>query len=214
MRSGVFSLALAAAMLLTAGAAGAATLAVTNDAALEGSFGMKITYNGSSNQVFVQDNTPESEPTYNFEFRHNFNGIVMPQEATQQIMLGRSDTPRNDLRVFMWCRNAQCQTGGSGQYNLVFQIRRDSADPGSPWDHCARISAGPNANVVFRVEVVQGTGSNDGICRVFRNGTMLAELTDMQNDEMDLDAHRWGGLAAVNTAITGFTMNDSFVSTR
>jgi hypothetical protein len=43
---------------------------------------------------------------------------------------------------------------------------------------------------------------------------MLAELTDMQNDEMDLDAHRWGGLAAVNTAITGFTMNDSFVSTR
>jgi len=202
-------------MVFASAWAGAATLSVNGAAALEGSFGMEIGYNGTTNQVFVQDDTPDTEPTYNFEFRHNFNNMFMPAESTQFVQLVRSETPRNEIRVYMWCRNADCGAGGAGgQFNLTFQIRKDSGEPGGPWRHCARISAGPNANAKFRVEVVQGTGTNNGVCRVFRNDAMLVEILNIPNDEMDIDAHRWGGLAAVNASLSGSTYNDSFVSTR
>lgn len=201
---------------LTPVVAGAAAISVTNGAALEGAFGMQIDYNGTTQQVFVEDWTPDTEPTYNFEFRHNFNNVFMPAESTQFVMLVRSEAPAsNEIRVYMWCRTNACGAGGAGgQFNLTFQVRKDTGEPGGPWRHCARISAGPNANAHFRVEVVQGTGVNDGTCRVYRNGALLADINNIPNDEMDIDTHRWGGLAAVNTAISGFTKNDSFVSTR
>lgn len=215
MRPRLYSFALAIVTLLLAPTwASAAVLSVTADAALEGNFGMKITYDGSTNQVFVQDNTPDGESTYNYEFRYNFNNTFIPLDGTQSVMLVRSDLPRNDMRVFMWCRNAACGLGGGGgQNNLVFQLRRDTGG-GTPWAHCARLSQGPNANVLWRVELVKGSGADDGVCRVFKNGVLTVEELNMPSDELDLDAHRWGGLSTVNPAIAGSTFNDSFVSTR
>lgn len=210
------SLVLAALLLLPAWA-GAADLNVTNGAAFEGNFGMQLVFDGDTTQTFVQDNTPDSEPTYNFEFRLRFNDIVAPDNATQQLMQLRSDVPSNRFRVFVWCAAGpnvgDCGPAGTGSHYLAFQARRDSGEPGSPYVHCAHVSAGPNGYVLWRVEFVNGSGSNDGTCRVFRNGTMIVERFDMP-DEVDIDAHRWGALAAVNPAFIGELHGDNFVSTR
>ncbi len=215
MRPFHFSFALAlAALLLAPPLADAASLAVTAGAALEGNFGMAITHDGTAQQAWVQDNTPDSESTYNYEFRYSFNDVSIPQDAFQNIMLIRNDAGVNQMRVFMKCLNADCGAGGGGGLvKLMFQPKRDVGG-GNPWVHCAGITTSPTGNVHWRVELVKGSGADDGVCRLIRNGVLMVERLDMPIDEIDIDAHRWGALALLNQALLGTTKNDSFVSTR
>ncbi len=199
--------------LATAPASGT-TLSVTADAAIDGNFGMKILYDGNTNGVFVGDNTPESESTYNVEWRFNKNDVAMPDGTNQVVMLVRDDpVTQNQVRVIMSCRLGTCGPAQPGTLEFVVNVRKDPGEPGAGWRFCGRGGIG-GGNKTFRFELVKGSGANDGVCRLFRNGVLLFERFDFPSDVLDIDGIRWGGLQPVDADITGFTKNDSFVSTR
>ena len=133
-------------LVFGAGSAFAAnTLDVNAGAALAGNFGLEILIDGSSDNAYVEDLTPDGEVVYRAEFKSNPNSISMADGGFHMIFMGRGNGGVNMIRIAM-VRKA-------GDYKIICRIKKDG--PGTGF--CGKFTMGPN-NTRVGLEWVTSTG--------------------------------------------------------
>ena len=217
MRKYVVMLGVALAFLAFAGFSGAVELAVTTDAALEGTYGLGVTFDGAStNTAYVHDDSPNDETVYRFQFRAELNDFDSLPGDIFYIVTARSPAPNNLIRV--WIRK---RTDGSGLYQLRVITRRDSGSSDNRWTQVG--GAGFGGNSTWEVEWTQASaaGANDGRLWLWKNGGLIADSgATLDNDERGIGDIRMGHTNQINvtgniaTGTTGTLNFDSFESYR
>ena len=223
-----YSLAIVAALALSAGAAyGANSLDVNGSAAQDGSYGLEINLDGSANRVYVQDNSPDSETTYRASFWIHRNDMFMDNCggscSTRIVMfLARQEAPDATVFRIIYGRLAVDGAGGP-RYNIRFGVRNDNGD--LVYMGGVILTTGV-ARKHVTVEWQQGSApfANDGIARLYTSndgGTpnLQFERTTMMTGSYDIDHVRIGATSGtddqpsdVNT--TGSWYFDTFESYR
>jgi len=210
---------LALAVLLTVAAAGPAlaanTLDVTNAAAIEGNFGMEVTHDGSTNRVYVQDNSPSCETVYRAEFDFDRNDILIDNcsgtcSNRHVIFLARQSSPATTPFRITLIRFKVDASGSVPRYAIRLSAREDAGN--------FRFVGGFVLAGAPRTVAVEWTaGSGDGIARLLKNDVVQRELTNLDNDTHCVDLVRLGatsGLTAADALTDGTVYYDSFVSLR
>jgi hypothetical protein len=192
--------------------AGGNTLQVTSPG-LEGNFKLEAISDGvSANAVWVQDNSPACESTYNIEW------------LTKTVLVDSDD----QVMVFQVRSEAGEPNGPAVEARCL--VRRQ---PGSATNDQVRCSARQDAggfrtfgtasynaatNHTIRVELVRASaaGAVDGIARLFRDGQLRGEINDLDNDTRCLGAGRIGITQNLNAASrpVGSFQFDSYTSFR
>jgi len=206
----VLTIALAALLCTSAVAlAGGNSLAVTQPG-LEGTGNkLSVTLDGSTNQTWVQDNTPVCEETYNWEIELNSPGVLMDADDKVVLVNVRQQTPA-DFIIKCTVRQA-----ANGNNNVVNCLHRKE---GGGFQYAGQIGYGLNAEPNIRMEVVRasGAGMSDGIIRVFKNGTQLWNFSNKQTFGTCIDRFRMGQTANILTPTppSGVINFDEVVTTR
>lgn len=188
----------------------ATSISVVGAAALQGSFGMRVTYGGGG-AAYVQDNSPNAEAVYYALFRIRPDGITMNNSQGHQLMQAfvnddASGTPAIAFRVNLF-RNAPA---AAQPWAIHVFPRKDDNTFYTP-----RLAVNLNASPQqVGVEFRAGTGSGDGIMRVYRDGSMRKEQTAIDNDTIRVGMVRFGAPASPDASATGFLDLDDFISTR
>lgn len=215
----------AVALIFASGAmAGANNLQVTQPG-LNGT-NNKLSANivGDNNQIWVQDNTPACESTYNVEWWSSTPTVVAGDFDTDDnlsVMLIRSEAPAgNAVRCLM-----RAQPCGSPPCNP--QVRCSVRWNDNKIRFIGQSAFNPAFEHSFRFELVRdtdlgGVGTANGIGRFFRDGNQQFQRTDINNDDVVtvstcFDSARMGIGQPVpgNTVGMNETLNfDEFVSTR
>ncbi len=204
------------ALLVGVGAAvaGGNTLTVVSPGMDGTSFKMRVTLDGvSTNQVWVQDNTPVCEPIINMEWMHTTPGLIFDADDRMDSLLSRSESTdppgaRNEIR----CRT---QVGnGATTNNVRCSYRRDDGK----FQFIGTAGFNPNFEHTWRLELVKESapGAADGITRFFKNDGLVFERLDATNSGACFSASRMGntGNLVAGVDLTGTADFDSFVSTR
>lgn len=210
MRIVMTGLALALCMALPAAAAN--TLAVTGAAALEGSFGLEITRDGTTNAVYVQDNSPNAETTGRVVFRVDPNSMPLPNNTQEAIFIAAGPDPGGGSATF----RVYLVRSNLGAYRVRAYCRIDDG-PGIPnWARTNSCTLGDAARQV-QVEWSTSTspGANDGICRITRldNGCSHEE-TGLDIDDRDWRRSRLGLVTSIDSGISGSFYLDDYQSFR
>lgn len=192
--------------------AGGNTLQVTSPG-LEGNFKLEAISDGvSANAVWVQDNTPACELTYNAEWLTK----TVLLDADDQVMVfevrseaGEPNGPAVEVRCVL-----RRQPGSAVNNQIRCSARQDSGG-------FRRFGAAPYgvaSDHSFRVELVRASapGAVDGIARLYRDGVLRGEIVDLDNDTRCLGAGRIGITQPLNAATrpVGSFQFDSYSSSR
>ena len=79
-------------LLMAGGAAADNTLTVEDYAALNGTnYGMMVSLDGTTNTVYVQDDTPDNEEVYRAVFWFDPNSVTMAQGASRMVIFFTRD---------------------------------------------------------------------------------------------------------------------------
>jgi hypothetical protein len=175
---------------------------------------MRVTFDGvSTNQVWVQDNTPVCESTMNVEMRHTTPGLIFDADDRIDSLLVRAESgDPGGARTELRCRT---QVGnGASTNNVRCSYRRDNGT----FQFAGTAGFNPNFEHVFKVEFVKESapGALDGIIRFFKNGVLSFERLDADNDTSCWSASRMGssGNLTATTDLVGPADFDDFISTR
>lgn len=199
--------------LLVSGAAWAAnTVTVTAGAALQGNFGMSVNFDGSTNNAYVEDQSPNDESVYHVTFTAHRNTWDPANTASFYVLTARNGEPaiNNSIR---------------------FYVRENPAAPGTyharaiaRWDNLTwrQVGCGNFGAVEQTYEIIwkrsSGVDTNDGEITCLRNGVAppANTFTALDNDEMAVDSIRFGFFqsAPLNQTATGSFYLDDFISTR
>jgi hypothetical protein len=226
MRELARSFAVAAAVVLvfaTGAMAGNNNLQVTQPG-LNGT-GNKLDANivADDNQIWVQDNTPTCESTYNVEWWMDSTLAAgdLDTDDNLSVMLIRSVAPAgNSVRCLL-----QAQPCGSPPCNP--QVRCSTRWNDNKIRFIGQSAFNPNFEHSFRFELVRdtdggGVGTANGIARFYRDGDLKFSRSDINNDDTAtfstcFDSARMGIGQPVpgNTGPLTETISfDEFVSTR
>lgn len=208
---------LACILLIVAGSSGAVEIAVTQDAALEGNYGLEVRFDGlSTNTAYVHDDSPNNESVYRFSFRAALNDFDSEEGDVFYIVTARSAAPNNLIRV--WIRK---RTDGSGLYQLRVITRRDSGSSDNRWTQVGGAGFGGNSTWVVEWTKATAAGANDGRLRLWKNGNLIADSgATLDNDERTVGNIRMGHTNQINVSgniqagTTGTLYFDSFESYR
>lgn len=195
--------------LLGSGAALAQnSLTVTNGAAIQGNFGLQVNLPGAStNNVFVEDQSPADESRYIIDFWVNRGTLSYPNTTSirigavgttgggQHLIFFLKKNPNNTIHMNTWYLN------DTGSYNFG----------------CTIFLSNSTASVAreFRIDYTKSNGSNNGsidIRRVDNNNGCT--ITNLDNDTKGVDNIRWGVLSGSGNQAAGAYYFDEFVSTR
>ncbi len=197
----------ALAMIFGAASAFANSLAVTPAAALGGSnFGLAVTLDGTTNPVYVAENSAVDELVYRAEFRVNHNNMTLDPGSAHAILVTRKGPAPvvNNIRIFL-------KKIGS-DYKITVRAKKEGAGTAN----CGKTTFG-GAGLRIGIEWVaaSATGLSDGECRLFRNGVEFFENTNVSNFGMEVDAVRFGApLGDVEATTVGDFYLDDFSSFR
>jgi len=209
----------ALAILLGAAVTLAANTLEVSSPGLDGSnFKLEINTDGIDNsQKWVQDDSPECEATYNFEF-----GFATPDLAAGEldlddnysVFLGRQVTggASNEIRCLL-----RSQPGGAFNPQVRCSVREDNGVGGTRLRFIGQSAYNPSFEHSFRVELVKDTGLGDGSAIFYRDGVQVFSRNDLANDDRCWDAQRLGLGQPIpaNSLGKAFEMDfDNFVSTR
>jgi hypothetical protein len=205
-------LAASLALLVTTGVAlaGGNTLSVVSPG-IEGNFRMRIVSDGvSSNQVWVQDNTPTCESTFNVEWQFETVGVNLDADDSATIMLIRQEVPAdNTLR----CIDRE-QVSSPSNNQVRCSVKLDTGQ----FRFIGQAGYNPNFDVTFKFELVKESapGAGDGIARFYKNDVLQDERFDLTNSIPCWDSSRMGFTQPLNAATrpVGNFDFDSFISTR
>lgn len=202
-----------AALICTAGVAlaGGNSLAVTSPG-LEGSdFKLSVTLDGAStNQTWVQDNTPVCEETYNWEIELKTPDLLLDADDKVVVVNIRQEAPADSI---IRCTLIQAANGNNNALNCLH--RRE----GGNFQFAGRLPYGLNAEPTVRMEVVRDSiagAGGDGTVRLFKNGVLLFEKNNRDNNGTCIDRFRMGQTANILTPTppNGDLEFDEVVTTR
>lgn len=200
------------ALLVGAGIAfaGGNTLSVVSPG-IDGNFKMRVTSDGvSNNQVWVQDNTPTCESTYNVEWKIGAGIPNLDSDDQVTAMLIRQEVPADNT---VRCIDRESASAPSNN-----QVRCSVKENGGNFRFIGQSGYNPNFNHTFRFELVRESapGAADGVGRLFRDGVLQNERSDLQDANPCWDSARMGFTQPLNanTRPVGNFDFDSFVSTR
>ncbi len=175
-------------------------LAVTDDAALRGSFGLRAVLD-DSRPIYVVDDTPAAETAYEVGFYFDPNGLSVVGSNPQVLLLALdpsgSDVFRAELR----------------SHQRTYQVRvvalRDHGQVATPW---ATVSNAPHF-MVISWRAASTVQTHNGALQWWIDGDLKSGVTDLDNDTRRIDSVRWGAVRGVGGSRGTFYL-DGFVSTQ
>jgi hypothetical protein len=207
----ILSLLALVSLVAVAPASAVTSIGVVGAAALQGSFGMRVTYDGAGGAAYVQDNSPNAEAVYFALFRIRPDSVTMTNLNGHQVLQAfvndaGTGTPAFAFRVNLF-RNA---VGAAQPWAIHVFPRKDDNTFYTP-----RLAVNLNASPQqVGIEFRAGTGTGNGIMRVYRDGSMRKEELNIDNDTLRVGMVRFGAPAAPDSSALGFLDLDDFVSTR
>lgn len=201
---------LAVAIAAFAVPASAATLAVTNGAAIDGSFGMEVTFDpATTTRAYVEDATPNAETHYVFRYRFDPNDIVMDNNKRYKQFTAFRETPSQYRAINVTYRK------GDGTGTNFVRVKSHENPASALWQTSAWITL-PEAPSVLEVDWTRssGPGAADGVMRVWLDGVLMDTVNNLDNDECNIDFVRWGAVGGVDLNTDGTQYFDLFESFR
>jgi RHS repeat-associated protein len=177
-------------------------LVVNETAALTGSYGMQAVIDDNE-WLLVRDQTPNGEMHYHARFYFDPNGLSMASGDGFKILMGDMDTSTEVWKVHF--RKAQ------GSYRLDAYVKRDNGTWGTPITTQV-------TDEVHGVEVEwrasSGAGQDDGLLRLWLDGTQIGQVLSVDNDTYVVDGVRMGVLTPPANTTSGTLCFDAFESRR
>lgn len=190
--------------------ASAATLAVTNGAAIDGTFGMAITFNpATTTRAYVEDATPTAETHYVFRYRFDPNETVMDNNKRYKQFTAFRETPSQYRAI-----NVTYRKGDGAGINFV-RVKSHENPASSLWQTSDWVTL-PEGPSVLEVDWTRssGPGAADGVMRVWLDGVLMDTVNNLDNDEVNVDFVRWGAVGGVDLNTDGVQYFDLFESFR
>lgn len=160
--------------------AGGNSLAVTSPGLGGSNFKLTATSTGSdNNQVWVQDDSPTCEDTYNWEFQVETPGLLLDDNDKVVALLVRQETPSDNV---IRCTLRQAPNGNNNEINCL--MRRNAGT----WRYAGKAGYGLTATPTFRMEVTKDSGGGDGIVRFYK---ITSGGPQLQHERFDYDNSNW-----------------------
>lgn len=196
--------------LLLVALAGAPALAdtaisVSGAAAIAGSFGMRVGFDGGTGNAFVQDNSPNAEKIYYAQFKLRNDSLVLADGQTHQVFRARQGGSAPVIRVQY--------TNPAGAENRTTMQVFAALDGGA---FTPRIGSFVQSQhrVTIEWKAATAPGANNGYIRLYKGTTFVGEFTGLDNDTFAIDDVQLGAFAGVDATTSGFADFDDFISTR
>lgn len=150
------------------------TLSVVPRMTMEGTQVLKISLEGSTNHAYVQSNEPNNTPTFTQDWLMKKKTLDMDaQKKVCFAMTKRKAPARPVYRAFI-------RKNLLGKLKMIVVVEQESGPP-------VRINAFRVPGGTFRVtlEYASATNadSNDGVLRVYKNGVLESERTNLDNPD-------------------------------
>lgn len=192
------------------------SLEVTADAAMEGNFGLRVHIDpGTLTNAYVQSDHPQQESHFFVSFWVDATNLDLPVTPSVNkcfvFMKFFRDSPNPKQHTFVYL----CRNNADTAWRIAINTRKDSTYWN--WLGGTFLSGDANPNPQFiEVEWQQSTGANDGIARLWRNGSLKREVTTLDNDTFNVDFVRVGipPDSKLGPLASGSFDFDSYVSTR
>jgi len=206
LRTIVLSIIVCAGLLCIPPAFAANTIMVNGTAALEGSFGLEVIQDGSTNQTYVQDNSPSTEVCGKILFRIDPNSFPLIPGQEQSVIHGQGSDPGGGTGVFRV--NLVLSTGGS--YRIRAHARIDDNGPAADWARTNAVTIG-DAPRQIQMDWCKATApmANDGWIRITRvdNGA-FEEVTGIDSDQRDWRRTKLGATQLVKPVTGSYYLDD------
>jgi hypothetical protein len=185
------------------------SLAVTTAAHLNGSvYGLAVTSDRSSNDVYVSSTHPNNESVYRFSFRifpGTFTSYTTPN-TFDDYLIGFVETTTGSE-----C-GASCKPWSIPIYlrrqNVYWTIQantRNDTNLFPTWQNAVKICGDPSTTIPcssytngllfeFEYHAASAPGANDGFMTVKRNGVLSQNFTGLNNDQRLVKSIRWGAI--------------------
>ncbi|MFN7941423.1 MAG: hypothetical protein U0X73_07470 [Thermoanaerobaculia bacterium] len=201
--------ALAVVLILSASTAfGATSIAVVGAAALEGSFGMRVTFSGGGD-AYVQDNSPNNEGAYFASFKMRDDALTLQNFDQFQVLRATGAEDGSNLVFQVKIINTIPNVGGTDY--AIWVVPR--LDDGSFGTRIATFVKPGTHTYTAEFHKSSAPGANDGSCKIYRDSVLKMQNNTYDNDTKTVNAVRFGAIGVSATA-TGVLDLDSFVSTR
>lgn len=207
-----FLLALATGVaLIAAPTYGATSLAVNTGSALEGSFGLQVSFDGAGGNAYVQDNSPNNETEYWAVFRINDTNINLDPGDSFQVMRAFID----DAATGTAFRVTLVPASPTNQRLFVLPwLDGQVAHPVGSETFVTTAAAPPNNNK-FVFEWNAGTGAGNGQLKTYRDGILRKTISNVDNDTIRVGMIRMGGFGNTISVPAGSVLRlDGFESYR
>lgn len=196
-------LGLAAMVVLYSPTMSANSISVETGAGLGGTtYALKCTPDGGTDKAFVESDHPTAETTFSAEFR----------------ILAETDF-RNDFDLNRVMEIAVAFGNNVPSRNLVFGVQRAANNPNNfrLWAYARNNDTGklfpyvvfnftPDTDTLVKVEwqAASGPSTDDGIIRIYKNGNLISQRTDIPGYGHDIERIRFGlPTGSPNTGTTG-----------
>jgi hypothetical protein len=210
---------LAALACIAVPAAQAATsISVVGAAALEGSFGMRAHFDGTTSAAYVQDNSPNNEKNYFFSFKLRRDALTMTPSVlnvtnhTQQLFTAfNTESSPTGANIAIRVNIFSNQTG-AGQPFAIHAFPR--LDDGSFDTRLAVNTLSGIHQYTIEWHASSAPGANDGSMKFYRDQVLSKQGSGYDNDTWAINMVRFGVPNTADATAAGDLDLDSFVSTR
>jgi len=177
-------------------------LSVSPSAALVGGQGMQAVID-DANTIYVNDDSPNSEPRYRARFYFDPNSITMASNDAHFIFKGFSGASTDVLQVEL--RNS------AGAYQVRAKLLNDSSVfVVTSWFTITDASH----FIELDWRAATGVGANNGGVTLWIDGIQQQDLTGVDNDTWRIDRARLGALSGMDIGTSGSYFFDAFESRR
>lgn len=188
-------------------ASAANTLEVTAGAALFGTnFGLAVTSDLSSNDVYVSDTSPNNEALYRFSFRIFPGTMTAPSNVQGGYLIGFVETTTGS-ECGSTCKpwSIPIYLRRQNQYWTIQTNTRNNNNSFPTWENATKICGDPSTTIPcssfaygVKIEIeykaASAPGANDGYMTVKRNGVLQRTFSNLDNDERLVKSIRWGAI--------------------
>jgi hypothetical protein len=192
------------------------TLEVLPEAAMNGTnYGLKVIIDpGSLDEAYVQSDHPQTESHFMVSFWVDATHLDLPITGGNKcfvFMKFYRDAPSPQQHTFIYL----CRNNDDTAWRIALNVRKDSEF----WQYVGGTflsgDASPNPHFI-EIEWQQASGGNNGIARLWRDGALRLEATNIPNSAWNVDRVRVGipPDPKLGPLASGFFYFDEYVSTR
>lgn len=195
-------------------ATASSTVTVIPGAAMEGSFGMRLTLDGAGGNAFVQDNSPTAESIYFASFNIRDNGCLPPNGqgfAVIRTWQNEGTPPTTPVFRISFFNNAASSATQRVLYALAWQDNGLTVPVGS------ETFASPPGNTprfTYEWKAATAPGANNGYLKTYKNAVLRKTIANIDNDTQSIGVIRMGGMGNTGATAACSLDFDAFVSTR